>query len=129
MGAHHYHKLPGGGIDPGESTEEALARELMEEIGCRVEGVREVAHITEERSGLYRLRQHSVCFSATQVGEILPPDFTVKERAQGFRVVWADSLPAAVELLSADNPSTYEGRFIQARDLLLLQAVARADAG
>ena len=29
-----YYSLPGGGVKPGESPHEALARELIEELGC-----------------------------------------------------------------------------------------------
>lgn len=30
----NYHKLPGGGIEPGETEEEAFDREVKEETGC-----------------------------------------------------------------------------------------------
>lgn len=33
-------QLPGGGIDPGESPQTALAREVLEETGYRIHGLR-----------------------------------------------------------------------------------------
>ncbi|MDP3956592.1 MAG: NUDIX domain-containing protein, partial [bacterium] len=32
-----YYKLPGGGIEEGENKEEALRRECIEELGCKIE--------------------------------------------------------------------------------------------
>ncbi len=38
--------LPGGGIDPGESPEEAACREMEEETGLKVEIIRKIAEYT-----------------------------------------------------------------------------------
>lgn len=39
---HEYYTLLGGGIDPGETPEQSLVREIMEESGCRVTALRPV---------------------------------------------------------------------------------------
>ncbi len=44
---YHYYKFPGGGIEPGERGEEAMARETLEEAGLVVipETVREFGYV------------------------------------------------------------------------------------
>lgn len=42
--------LPGGGVDPGESEAEAIARELQEELGATVKDIREIGIIVQYRS-------------------------------------------------------------------------------
>lgn len=41
----HYFVIPGGGVDPGESAEQAALREVLEELGLRVRIVQLVATI------------------------------------------------------------------------------------
>lgn len=41
-------EFPGGKIEPGESKEAALEREIVEELGCKVEVLAEVATTTHE---------------------------------------------------------------------------------
>ncbi len=118
---HSYHKLPGGGVEPGEDLASALAREIKEEIGCAAEVTGEVGQIDEYR-GEWKLFQQSYCYLGRVVGPKGSPDFTQEELGDGFEIVWVASLEAAISLLEADRPANYDGKFIHARDLLLLRA-------
>lgn len=42
----HYFSIPGGGVEPGESPEEATVRELHEELGINASIVRKLYEIT-----------------------------------------------------------------------------------
>ncbi len=119
VGKHSYHKLPGGGIDEGEDKIEALSREFIEEIGCGANVIAELGAIVELRDK-WELKQTSYCYLAKQFGPISEPEFTPEEIADGFSVVWVDSVDIAITLLENDRPTNYEGLFIQKRDLTLL---------
>lgn len=117
-----YHKLPGGGIDPGEDVITALKREMREEIGCAVTDIQEIGEITEYRDE-WGLTQISYFYRARLEGEVGTPAFTEEELADGFEVVWADNINAATNLLKADEPQGYEGPLIQQRDVAILKAI------
>lgn len=121
VGKYNYHKLPGGGVEEGESISQALDRELLEEIGCQAKVVAELGQVVEYRD-FARLHQISYSFLAKLVGEIGQPNFTEKELSQQFEVIWADNIDSAIGILKNDNPQDLEQEFMKRRDLSILRA-------
>ena len=119
----HYHKLPGGGAEAGETIIEALKRECLEETGCDIEIVSELGSVTEYRQKL-NLKQTSHCYIARVVGKKDRLHLEPSEVDEGFELMWVP-LDEAIELISQDQPSDYEGTFIVKRDLCFLQAAEK----
>jgi len=120
---HSYHKLPGGGIDEGESIIQALERELLEEVGCKAEVIAELGTVIEYRN--YDdggLEQTSYCYLARQTGDQVASALEDGELAEGMVEVKAKNIDEAISLLTNDKPDNLEGKFIQKRDLAFLKA-------
>lgn len=121
----NYHKLPGGGVKAGESIDQALRRECLEEIGCNIEVIDEIGQTIEYRK-MFGLKQISYAYLANLVGEKGSPSYTEKELANGFQIKWL-SLEEAVKLLDSDEPFNNEGKlYIVPRDRALLETARLA---
>lgn len=99
--------LPGGGIEPGESVEDGVIRESLEEIGCRVKLGAQLGIVEDYRA---RDKKHKIshCYIAKVIGEKGSPKLTESEKKNGLHVVWI-SLAEAIKTLKEQKQQLRNG--------------------
>ncbi len=118
-----YHKLPGGGVERGETIKQALKREVMEEAGCDIEIMGELGKIIEKRQK-HKLIQISYCFVSKVKKNYSKPTFTKKEKSEGFQLKWL-RIKDAISLIKKDKTKTYMSKCVNARLKIYLHEVKR----
>lgn len=114
-----YYKIPGGGVEEGETEMEALHREMKEEAGCEVEVLDKIGEFSFHVDGKDR-DYFSVCYVSLLKGEKGTATFDEDELARNYKLVWmnADKAIAMMENITAENE--YEN-IIHNRDLGFLK--------
>jgi len=120
----NYFKLPGGGVEENEDIKTALNRECQEELGVKIEVLKEIGSIVEYRTE-YKLVQTSYCFLAKVNSIKGEANFTDDEKSSGFVIVWVEP-NEALRLLHLRQTNDYQGKFIEERDFCFLEKALTA---
>ena len=121
------YKLPGGGIEKDEDPEAAFVRECEEEAGVKVEIVKELGYIVEEKSQ-ENFEQLSFVYVGRKTAKVGSLNLTEKEKEEGAKIVWLKKLDALEKMKNClDNlkasrfDNVYRTKFMVLRDIKILE--------
>lgn len=121
-----YIQLPGGGIELGETSTDAIIREIREETGYIAIDVKGLGYILDNRSGL---SGKSYAFDVKISKEREDTNYTKREQGEDFKTVWL-TRKKIIQILQAENEKlktlpeeqkSYNGAFAAKRDLILVE--------
>lgn len=117
------YKIPGGGIEKGESLHDALKREALEETGLEISVILPLGLVTELRTDFSKFKmgmfQFSYAYLANYDKELQDVSYTESELEEGFSWKWIE-IHEVMELMHSSKTNSYNKKFELARDLLIL---------
>ncbi len=117
-----YFKIPGGGIEEGETVDQAVRREAMEEAGSEIKIVQDLGEqkFVDPGPDYNNLIHHSVCFLARKTDEHKNPSFDDWEKSNNFQLLWVD-FDEAFRLFERSRTEDPYGQAINERDFQYLR--------
>lgn len=112
--------LPGGGIEPGETPEQAVLREAAEETGWQCKICGKLGQIVENRGAL-DYTQISHWFVLERMALAASEQMTQAEIDEGTHCEW-HPMEDAVRLIGEAKHDTVQRKYFQARDGAALAA-------
>ena len=92
---YHHYKLPGGNVEPGENLEQAVRREIKEEVGANIAGIRYLGVVHSYLSA-YNEDCDQHYFTARVDGEIGESAWIDEEELHGCQIIWCDNLQQVI---------------------------------
>ncbi|EDK72242.1 NUDIX hydrolase [candidate division TM7 genomosp. GTL1] len=90
----HYLSIPGGGIDGNETPEQAVVRELKEELLVEVKPIKLVAHLFTDATEEHHSQEHYFFLCSRIAGEprfnLASDEARYGRQDDTYRVVWRD---------------------------------------
>lgn len=121
------YKLPGGGVDKGETIMQALIREVKEEAGVEFSDAKELGITLESRyyeGDDHGLFQMTYAYLVKLHGEKGAAEFTEEELSEGASVIWLPKEEALNVVKNYPFPD-YESHFIKQREVRILQEASK----
>ncbi len=119
-----FYGLPWGGIDEGESEEDALIREIKEEVGCTIMHREKIGLVTAVKWYNRRTTYHNV-YTAQYEHDLWELTLTDHEKTYVYEIVRV-SIDTAIELIERCMEAAHEYEkwmFILARDHAILSYI------
>jgi len=114
--AYDHYKLPGGCVEPGETLEQALRREIAEEIGASIRGIKYLG-VVKSHLATYNEDCNQHYFTAKIDGEIGESVWIDEEELHGCSIVWCKDIAQAIDRVASATSQEYVHIFERAREL------------